>query len=76
MPTSLKEVGYLGTKIIIEDGKILVVKPEPELVKPVIKEVTDEQTLNCIPRGFYCIVNRKDCCHPYYCKIATERCTK
>ncbi|KAJ8434909.1 hypothetical protein Cgig2_003348 [Carnegiea gigantea] len=40
MPTSLNEVGYLGTKVIIEDGKILVVKPELELAKPVIKEVS------------------------------------
>ena len=75
MPTSLKKVGYLDTKIITEDGKILVIKPEPELVKPVIKEVTDEQTLKCIARGFYCINVGKDCCYPYYCKIATGRCT-
>ncbi|KAJ8434908.1 hypothetical protein Cgig2_003347 [Carnegiea gigantea] len=69
MPTSLKEVGYLGSKTIIEDGKILVVKPEPKLVKPVIKEVTDEQPLKCIPKGYACGF-LYECCPPYTCHLA------
>jgi len=45
MLTSLKEVGYLGTKIIIQDGKILVVKPEPKLVK-LVRQLSKKLQIN------------------------------